>query len=112
ADHAVRPVEEQLAVFLRYAHDLGDCLQWKFAGEIFDEVARAALDDVVDDEYRTMRQVLLEQPDHARRESLVDEQPVAGVLGRVHVEHHHAAGIHATALAEFARVEDAHTAEL
>ena len=36
------------------------------------------------------RSVLVEQPDHARREALVDEQPVARVLRRVHVEHHQA----------------------
>ena len=93
ADHAVRPVEQQLAVVLRHAHDLGDRLQRQLGGEVVDEVARAALDDVVDDEDRPVLEVLLEQPDHARREALVDQQPVAGVLGRVHVEHHQAARI-------------------
>ena len=38
-------------------------------------------------------QRLLEQADHARREALVHEQPVARVLRRVHVEHHHAARV-------------------
>ena len=41
ADHPVRPVEEQLAVFLRHAHDLGDRLQRQLGGEVLDEVAAA-----------------------------------------------------------------------
>ena len=67
------------------------------AARSIDEVARAALDDVVDDEDRAVLQVLLEQPDHPRREALVDQQAVARVLGRIHVEHHQAAGVDAAA---------------
>ena len=51
-DHAVGPVEEQLAVLLRHPHDLGDRLQRQLSGEIGDEVAGAALDDLVDDQRR------------------------------------------------------------
>ena len=53
ADHRVRPLEEEVAVLLGHAHDLGDRLQRELGREVDDEVARAPLDDVVDDERAT-----------------------------------------------------------
>ena len=92
ADHLVRPLEEQMPVLLRHAHDVGDRLQGQFGGELLDEVAAARLDDAVDDHARAVAQVLLDQADHARGEALVDQLAVAGVLGRIGVEHQDARG--------------------
>ena len=78
------------AVLLRHAHDLGDRLQRQLRRDVDDEVGLALLDHLVDDVRGAGAQRLLEQPDHARREALVHEQPVTGVLGRVHFEHDHA----------------------
>ena len=36
---------------------------------------------------------LLEQPDHPRREALLDQCAVTGVLRRIHVQHHQAARV-------------------
>ena len=77
--------KSSVPVLLGHAHDLGDRLQRQLGGEVDDEVARAALDHVVDDQASTGAQVLLEQADHARGEALVDQQAVAGVLGRIGV---------------------------
>ena len=93
ADHRVRPLEDESAVLLRDAHDLGDRLERELGREVDDEVARAALDHVVDDQRGAVAQVLLEQPDHARREALAHEPAVARVLRRIGVEHHQAAGV-------------------
>jgi len=65
-------------------------LQRELRGDVDDEVGLALLDHLVDDVRGARAQRLLEQPDHAGREALVDEQPVPGVLGRVHFEHDHA----------------------
>ena len=92
-DHAVGPLEEQLAVFLRHAHDLGDRLQRQLGREIGDEIAGAALDDLVDDQRGAVGQVLLQQSDHARGEALVDQLAVAGVLGRIGDQQHDAAQV-------------------
>ncbi len=73
----------------------------------------AALDDVVDDEDRPVREVLLEQRDHPGREALLDQRAIAGVLRRVHVEHHQAARIGAPAGGlTIVEVEDADAADL
>ncbi|CAB4323753.1 unannotated protein [freshwater metagenome] len=106
ADHAVRPVEQHHAVFLRHTHDLGDGLQWQLGSDIDDEVARSSLDDVVNDENGSVLEILLDKTDHARGETLVDEQAITRVLRRVHVEHHQAAGIAARSSREFVRGED------
>ena len=52
--------------------------------------ASPCLDDLVDDGVGRAVDALLEVAHHAGREALVDEAPVAGVQGRVHVEHHQA----------------------
>ena len=99
ADHAVRPVEQHHAVFLGNAHDFGDCLKRKFRCEVDNEVARTTLNDVVNNENRAVLEVLLEQADHAWREALVHKKAIARVLGRIGVEHHEAARVHALSLA-------------
>ena len=88
ADHAVAPVEDQMALILGYAEEIGDHLERELGRDVGDEVALALLADVVDDLGRHLADALLEAADHAGREALVDEQPVAGVHRRVHVEHH------------------------
>ena len=40
ADHRVRPLEDEVPVLLRHAHDLGDRLQRQLRREVDDEVAR------------------------------------------------------------------------
>ena len=87
-DHAVRPVEDLVAIFLRHAHQLGDGLQRQLGRDVDDEVAFAALDDVVDDESGLGAQTFFDQSDHAGGEALVDQKPVPRVPRRVHVEHH------------------------
>ena len=52
--------------------------------------ASPVLDHLVDDGVGGAVDALLEVAHHAGREALVDEAPVAGVEGRVHVEHHQA----------------------
>ena len=52
--------------------------------------ASPVLDHLVDDGVGGAVDALLEVAHHAGREALVDEAPVAGVQGRVHVEHHQA----------------------
>ena len=96
ADQLVRPLEHESTVFLRDAHDLGDRLQRQLRRDVGDEVRGATLDHVVDDDRRAVTEVLLEQTDHPRREPLVHQQAVARVLGRIHVQHHHAASVGAT----------------
>ena len=49
ADHAVAPVEDLVPVLLGHAHHLGDHLERQLGGDVDDEVALAALGDVVDD---------------------------------------------------------------
>ena len=71
-----------------HAHELGDGLQRELGRDVDDEVALAALDHVVDDEAGLGAQALFEQSDHARREALVDEEPVPRVSRRIHVQHH------------------------
>ena len=46
-----------------------------------------------------MLEVLLKKTDHARREALIHEQAVPSVLGRIGVEHHESARIHALCFA-------------
>ena len=89
ADHAVRPVEDELAVGLRHAHHLGDHLQRELGREVGDEVALAPLDDRVDDPRRGLVDVALEVADAARRERPAHEQPVPRVARRVHHQHQH-----------------------
>ncbi len=55
-----------------------------------DEVGAPRLDHLVDDGVGGAVDALLEVAHHAGREALVDQAPVAGVEGRVHVEHHQA----------------------
>ena len=53
--HLVRPVEELGAVLLRYAEQVGDRLQRQLGRDLVDEVARAALDRLLDDPVRPGR---------------------------------------------------------
>ena len=55
-----------------------------------DEVGLTRLDHLVDDGVGGAVDALLEVAHHAGGEALVDQAPVAGVEGRVHVEHHQA----------------------
>ncbi len=55
---------------------------------------------------RAVAQVLLEETDHAG-EALADEEPVARKLGRIHVQHHHAAGTAAGGTVHLVGIEDA-----
>src|SRR5690606_41605586 len=48
-EHLVGPVEELAPVLLRHAEQFGDGLQRQFAGDLFDEVAAAALLGLVHD---------------------------------------------------------------
>ena len=73
---------------MRDAEELRDHLQRQLGGDARDEVALALLDHVVEDEGGGLADVLLEAADHAGGEALVDEQPVARVHRRVHVQHH------------------------
>ena len=93
ADHAVRPVEQHHAVFLRDTHDFGDGLEGEFRCQINNKVTRTAFDDVVNDKDGSMLEVLLKHSDHAWCESLVDQQPIARVLWGIHVQHHESARV-------------------
>ena len=60
------------------------------AARSVDELGPSGLDHVVDDELGAEAEVLLQQADHPRREALVHEPAVPGVLGRIGVDEHHA----------------------
>ncbi len=65
-DEPVRPVEEHVPLFLGDAHDVGDGLERQLGRHLGHEVARAALDDAVDDELGAVAEVLLDEADHPR----------------------------------------------
>ena len=90
SDHPVGPVEHEVAVLLGHPHEVGDDLQRQLGGDLLHEVGRALLADGVEDRVGGGHHLGLEVTDHARREALVDQPPVAGVHRRVHVQHHHA----------------------
>ena len=90
ADHAVRPVEQLVAVLLGDAHEVGDDLQWQLGGDVDDEVALTPLGDSVEDLAGAAAHRVLERTDHPGCEALVDEQSVARVQRRIHVEHEQA----------------------
>ena len=77
-----------MAVVLGDAEQLGDDLEWELGGDVGDEVGPAFPGDLVDDGVGGAVDALLEVAHHAGREALVDEAPIAGVEGRVHVQHH------------------------
>ena len=89
-DHAVGPLEHAVTILLGHAEELGDHLERELGRDLRDEVGLPVLDHLVDDGVGGAVDALLEVAHHARREPLVDEAPVPGVQGRVHVEHHQA----------------------
>ena len=89
ADHAVGPVEHPVPVLVGDAEQIGDDDQGELGGDVGDEVGLPRLDHRVDDVVGGLVDVLVKLVDHPRREALVDQSPVAGVEGRVHVEHEH-----------------------
>ena len=88
ADEHVGPLEDLGPVPDGDAHHLGDGLQGQLGRHLGDEVAAAPLGDLIQDQGGAVLEVVLEQADHAGGEAPVDQPPVAGVGGRVHVYEH------------------------
>jgi hypothetical protein len=88
ADHPVGPVEDLAPVLLGHPEQLGDDQQGELGRDLLDEVGRAALAHRVDDAVGVPDDLLLQIAHQLRGEALVDQTTVAGVHGRVHVEHH------------------------
>jgi hypothetical protein len=90
--HALGERVEAPAVVERNADQVGDHVRRQLAGDVRDEVARAARRDRVDDAAREAAHAVVEARDHARGEALVHEGAELRVLRRVHVEHHEPQG--------------------
>ncbi len=88
ADHLIRQIEDQLAIFLGHAQEIGDRLKREFGRDIDDEVALAALDHRVDDGRGPPREDLVQLADAAGREALAHDLPQRRVVRWVHVQHH------------------------
>ena len=87
-DHAVRPLEDLAPVLLGHAEQLGDDQQWQLGRDLLDEVGRAPFAHGVDDAVGVADDLLLQVAYQFGGEALVDQAPVTGVHGRVHVQHH------------------------
>ena len=94
-DHSVGPVKEQVAILVRHAHDLGNCLQRKLRCKVSHKVAGSVFDDLINDQLRAKPQVLFNQSNHARSKALVDQEPVSRMARRVGHQHDLAAHIKA-----------------
>ena len=91
AHHAVGPLEHAVAVLLGDAEELGDDLEGELGREVGDEVGLGPVSMTESMMASAERWMLSSRSRTMRgREALVDEAPVAGVQGRVHVEHHQA----------------------
>ena len=87
AEDHVGAVEDELLLAARDAHHVDDDPQRQGGGHVGDEVALAALDDLVDDLRRDRLDVTLHLVELAGREPPGDDPPHPGVLGVVHVDH-------------------------
>ena len=90
--HLLGQFVQMAAVLQRDTHKIGDNVGRQFARDIADQVAFAARDYPVDD---LTRQLLDPGPPRlrgARFELLAHQHPVAGMLRRVHHQHHVARG--------------------
>ena len=86
ADHLVGPVEEFLALLLRHPHQARDGLQWKLAGNLFDEISGALTSGGLGDGNRPLTQFSPKHLDRAWREGPRDDLAQVGVMRGVHIE--------------------------
>ena len=89
SDHAVGPVEDLAPVLLGHAQQLGDDEEREFGRDLLDEVGGAALAHRIDDAVGVSDDLRFQVAHDFRGEAFVDQPAVAGVHGRVHVQHHH-----------------------
>ena len=88
ADQAIAPFEELVAILVRNPEHLRDHLQWKFGCDIGHEIAFTFFQRAIEDlrHHRANRRV--QHVDHARSEAAIDQRAIAGVIRRIHGEHH------------------------
>ncbi len=83
----VRVVEHEVVLRFGYTHEIAHDPQGKSRGDVDDEVALAALTDLVDDRRGLIVDASLEGFDHPGRESGRDEPAQSSVAGIVHGDH-------------------------
>ena len=90
ADDPVGPVEQQPAVLLGHAEDVGQGQQRHIGGDVLGEVALPARtgEGPVADGPGVAADAVLEPGHRPGRERPAEQAAQPGVLGRVHVEHH------------------------
>ena len=84
----VDPAADHVAVLGRHAEEGGDHVGRDAGAEVLHVVERAAADQAVEQVDAQGADVVLEELHAPRREGLGDQAPVAGVLRRVHEDHH------------------------
>ena len=87
-DHAVRPLEHHVTVFVGNSEKLGYEDQGKLGRDLGHEVGPALGAHPIQDLVGGQVDALLQLLDRPRGEALVHQPPVAGVQRRVHVQHH------------------------
>ncbi|MGE0623786.1 MAG: hypothetical protein AB7I04_08790 [Pseudomonadales bacterium] len=87
ADDDVRPLEELVAVLLRYAEELGQHLDRQLGGHTRDELALALILEPVQDRAGAAADARGERVELLRREAGRHHPPVLGVVRRVHGDH-------------------------
>ena len=87
-ERLVDPTADHVAVLGRHAEQRGDHVGRDAGAEVLHVVERAPADQAVEQVDAEGADVVLEQLHAPRREGLRDQAPVAGVLRRVHEDHH------------------------